>query len=853
MTKKLSLLFLICFLSALKINAEVYEGSCGDNVRYSLDTSTGVLKITGTGAMTNYGSSSSVPWYSYRSYIKSVDMANGVTSIGDFAYQNCYGLTFINIPQSVTSIGERALANCSSLTSVTIPPNVTSICREVFDGCSGLKSVIIPNGVTYVSGYAFYDCSSLTDVYCYAEKAPSTGSYVFKNVDISNATLYVPSTSISSYKSTSPWSGFGNIVALNNEEPTPTGIAINETNFPDEVFRNYLLRQSYGQDGVLTEEEIAGVKSISVTSTMYSTQRVNTLQGIEFFTALTKLYCTNNQITSLDISKNTKLTYIDCAQNQLTSLDVSNNTELTYLKCSSNKITSLGIAKNTKLTNLLCDFNQLTSLDVSQNTALTELSCSTNKLTSLNVSKKTALQSLQCQLNQLTSLNVSGCTKLTALYCFSNQLTSLNVSGLTALSILSCYSNQIKGAAMDVLVESLPSVSYGTMYVYNSYENELNEMTTTQVAAAKAKGWRPCYDNASDYTGDTPTVEGIVINETNFPDANFRNYLLSQSYGSDGILSDAEIAGITSLKVGGKSIKKLQGIEYFTALIELDCCKSQIDTLDLSHNLALTSLRCYSNKLTSLDLSKNTVLEELQCDNNQLTSLDVSGCKVLKRLYCYNNQLISLDLSKNTALEKLNCLNNKLGYIDVSGCVSLQTVHCYQNQISGKGMDAFVASLPTVIDKALFVIYSNNEGNVMTTAQVAAAKAKGWIPKYYDGKSWQEYAGSEPEVMKCATPIVAFYGGKLIFRCATPDVKYVCKVGNIEFETDGTDVSLPSSITLSVYATKDGYEPSDTITQDIDPRLLLGKIGDVNGDGEVDMSDVMFIVNKILNGKFPDE
>ena len=61
MTKKLSLLFLICILSALNINAEVYEGSCGTNVRYSLDTSTGLLSITGTGAMNNYSSYSYVP------------------------------------------------------------------------------------------------------------------------------------------------------------------------------------------------------------------------------------------------------------------------------------------------------------------------------------------------------------------------------------------------------------------------------------------------------------------------------------------------------------------------------------------------------------------------------------------------------------------------------------------------------------------------------------------------------------------------------------------------------------------------------------------------------------------------
>mgnify|MGYP005608760265 CR=1 FL=1 len=70
--------------------------------------------------------------------------------------------------------------------------------------------------------YAFFFCDSLRDVYCYAEKVPSTDSYAFNSSIIySNATLHVPAASIESYKATSPWSKFGKIVALTEEE---TGI-----------------------------------------------------------------------------------------------------------------------------------------------------------------------------------------------------------------------------------------------------------------------------------------------------------------------------------------------------------------------------------------------------------------------------------------------------------------------------------------------------------------------------------------------------------------------------------------------------------------------------------------------------
>ena len=325
-------------------------------------------------------------------------------------------------------------------------------------------------------------------------------------------------------------------------------VEINETNFPDASFRNYLLSQDYGSDGKLTDEEIAGVTSINVSGTYFSPGTISSLKGIEFFTALEDLRCNDNQLNSLDVSGCTALTTLFCYNNQLTSLDVSKNTALTWLQCDNNQLTSLDVSKNTALTRLECYDNLLTSLDVSKNTALETLSCGSNQLTSLDLSKNTALKYLSCGGNQLTSL-------------------------------------------------------------------------------------------------------------------------------------------------------------------------------DLSKNTALTRLHCYSNQLTSLDVSGCTALTELWCYSNQLTSLDISGCTALTELRCYDNQLTSLDVSKNTVLTRL---------------------YCYQNRIKGAAMDALVASLPTVSNYTMRVVYYENEQNVMTTTQVTAAKAKGWIPRYYDGNTWVEYAGVDP-------------------------------------------------------------------------------------------------------------
>ncbi len=105
---------------------------------------------------------------------------NSVTSIGDYAFSDCCGLTSITIPNSVTSIGEKTFSGCTSLTSITIPNSVTSIGEKTFSGCSSLTSVTIPNSVTSIGGSAFENCSSLTSV-TIPNSVTSIGGSAFEN------------------------------------------------------------------------------------------------------------------------------------------------------------------------------------------------------------------------------------------------------------------------------------------------------------------------------------------------------------------------------------------------------------------------------------------------------------------------------------------------------------------------------------------------------------------------------------------------------------------------------------------------------------------------------------------------
>ncbi len=218
-------------------------------------------------------------------------------------------------------------------------------------------------------------------------------------------------------------------------------VEINETNFKDENFRNYVKdRFDENKDGNLSKDELDKVEKIYINS-----HSVSSLKGIEHFKNLTKLVCNNNNLTSLDIRKNTKLTELNCFNNKLTELNVSNNKNLTYLSCENNYLESLDLSGNKKLIKLICSENKLTELDVSKNTNLTKLYCDLNNLKSLDVRENKNLTTLLLRGNiNLTRLDLGENKNLTYLGCFHNNLTKLDISKNTNLTTLYCYDNNLK-------------------------------------------------------------------------------------------------------------------------------------------------------------------------------------------------------------------------------------------------------------------------------------------------------------------------------------------------------------------------------------------------------------------------
>ena len=153
--------------------------------------------------------------------VKELVIPNGVTSIGSSAFMCWLGLTSVVIPNSVESIGLHAFDGCTCLASVTIGNSVKSIGEYAFYDCSGLTSVTIGNSVESIGEDAFASCINISDVYCHVENVPATESDVFFESGIESSTLLVPAGAIESYKTTEPWSSFGKLIALTEEE---TGI-----------------------------------------------------------------------------------------------------------------------------------------------------------------------------------------------------------------------------------------------------------------------------------------------------------------------------------------------------------------------------------------------------------------------------------------------------------------------------------------------------------------------------------------------------------------------------------------------------------------------------------------------------
>lgn len=256
-------------------------------------------------------------------------------------------------------------------------------------------------------------------------------------------------------------------------------VEINDTNFPDPVFQQYVKdnidkADTTGQkDGKLSQAERDAVTEISITNT-----NCTDLTGIAYFANLKILYCSDNKLTGLDMSGNPALEQLLCYENNLESLNVTKNKKLSKLKCQHNGLKELNLKDNENLTELNCSYNQLTTLDVSKNAKLSILECTNNGMEELNLGDITNLSWLLCAENNLTELDVSKNRYLERLHCRYNNLRRLVIGNTYSLTMLYLLGNHL--TSLDLYHKGeIDNFDYATQ----SYTIDVNEDGTFDLSS----------------------------------------------------------------------------------------------------------------------------------------------------------------------------------------------------------------------------------------------------------------------------------------------------------------------------------------------------------------------------------
>ncbi|MBQ8514489.1 MAG: hypothetical protein IJ496_03740 [Ruminococcus sp.] len=379
-----------------------------------------------------------------------------------------------------------------------------------------------------------------------------------------------------------------------------SAISINETNFPDAVFREYISTKfDENGDGCLEDSEIWTVRL-----DLYNVEGITSLKGIELLENLWYLNAGSCPITEIDVSNNMNLEEL-CLNNctQLTEIDVSRNPNLTHLEIGWTQIAAVDVSRNPLLEAFCCTDTLITELDVTNNPALTFLHCDQNAITSLDLSKNPLLEDLDIYKCSIPELDLSNNPALKSFSARESGLTRIDFSGCPALESVELLYNEIP----EIDVTGCPELRY--LYV------DRNPITSIDVTGC------PKLKYLSVQQIDTITEIDVTKN----PD------LINLQVSGDGI---------TELDITQNSLLET---------LNVGCSITELDVTDKPN---LTRLDCRgSGLLTELDVSKNPLLEYLYLDFcSGITALDLSNNPLLETLWCTSLPMGYINLENQTAL-----------------------------------------------------------------------------------------------------------------------------------------------------------------------------------------------------------
>lgn len=371
-------------------------------------------------------------------------------------------------------------------------------------------------------------------------------------------------------------------MTLNLQAQTP----IDETHFPDSVFRAYVQENfDTDQDRTLSQQECEAVLVINVSGNWNEISPVADLKGIELFPNLDSLSGWNSSINSLNIENNKRLRVLEIYNTPLQELNTTHNTELKYLDITSTKIKELDLSGNPQLNDLKIALTTISKLDLSQNGNLKSIDISNTSISGEDLESASQLEWINISETKIEQLRTETFKKLKGLYCAFSEIKNLDLSQNLELQSLS-----IQGTAISEL-----DVTHNPELI-----------------------WLVCWDAKKIEQLDVRNCKKLQT-----------LYILNTKIKDLDISQNPELIDLICSNTEISSLDVSQNPD----LTSLDASGSLIRYLDVSHNPELTTLKVENCQLSHIDLSQNPKLETISIsDNTHPVKCEVGGTYDLSQI-----------------------------------------------------------------------------------------------------------------------------------------------------------------------------------------------------------------------------